>query len=99
MKKFTVFGVLSASTRTFETEANNPEEAAENFFESDEASSSLCHYCSKEVELGEVYQTLVYDEEGNEVYNDAEKKIFLHTVLKLLKSDKSKEEILLELEQ
>lgn len=97
MKKFIVYGNVSASTMSVEIEANSPEEALDKFFDTDEASPSVCHHCTREIEVGEVYEGYVLDEEGNQVYTDAQKREYLSHIIELLKSDKSKEEIIKEL--
>lgn len=74
MKRYSVYGVLNASTQTFETEADSPEEALDKFYDSNEACPSVCNYCSKEVELGEMSHAYVMDENHNEVLNDNEYK-------------------------
>jgi hypothetical protein len=64
MTKYTVVGIVSGSM-SIKVEANSPEEAAENA----ELAPCLCHQCSDEVELGDVYELAVY--EGNkEVWTD-----------------------------
>lgn len=95
--KYMVLGVLHATTNTHQCEASNPEEAIDSFFDSDKSCPSLCHQCSNEVEMnGEVEYAVVLDEDGNQVYSDKieVKKISVNEVIKLLNSDKSKEEIL-----
>ena len=50
--------------------ADTPEAAAEAAYSSKEACVGLCHQCSHEIELGDVSHVVIYDNEGNEVYND-----------------------------
>jgi hypothetical protein len=54
MAKYLVFGVACA-TVSDEVEAHSPEEAVENA----DLSTGLCHQCSYEVELGDVYEISV----------------------------------------
>ena len=64
MAKYLVFGLASA-TVSEEVEAASPEEAVENA----ELSPSICHQCSREVELGDVYEISVIHD-GKEVWTD-----------------------------
>ena len=61
MKKYSVIGIISASIYIGEYEAES-EEAAEEMAEKDENanwSPSICHQCSGEVEVGDVYKVIV----------------------------------------
>lgn len=63
--KYTVIGTMNASIYA-KVEAKTPEQAYEkaSFY------PSLCHQCSDEVELGDVYESVVLNEGGEEVYTD-----------------------------
>ncbi len=66
MNHYTLMHVLNAST--FEdVEASTPEEAAKK---AKNAYAFVCHHCAKDVEIGEVYRTVVLDAEGDEVWCD-----------------------------
>lgn len=58
MPKYRVYGVLSASVVVGEYEAETEEEAIEMANEDQDANwmPSLCHQCSREVALGDVYK-------------------------------------------
>lgn len=51
-------------------ESETPEEAAEIAANSEKASVRLCHHCARTINLGDHVRTIVYDEGGNEVYDD-----------------------------
>lgn len=59
MKKFRVFGIASASVEIGVYEAENADEAIALADEDRNANwhPSLCHHCSREVDLGDVYET------------------------------------------
>jgi hypothetical protein len=77
MAKYLVFGVACA-TVSDEVEAHSPEEAVENA----DLSTGLCHQCSYEVELGDVYEISVV-QDGREVWSDKQDE---HTDVKTLAS-------------
>ena len=64
MAKYLVFGLVGATVSN-EVEASSPEEAVENA----ELSPGLCHQCSHEVELGDVYEISVMQND-KEVWTD-----------------------------
>jgi len=98
MKKYYVVGTVDATTATFNCEAEDPMQAMDQFYDSDEASPSVCHHCSDEVEVTEVYQARVYDAETHEeVASDADEKVCITYVKGLLESEMTKEDILKEL--
>ena len=66
MSKYRVTMIQTAST-SVEVEADSVEDAREQALNTDEAMPILCHQCACEVELGDTYQTIVYDENDNEV--------------------------------
>ena len=55
MKTYRVYGLWTASKLIGEFEANSEEEAIAMAEDSDEAYASLCHQCSREIELGDIY--------------------------------------------
>lgn len=59
MKKFKVYGLMTASVLIGEYEAENADAAIElaDLDGSANWSPLLCHHCANEVELGEVYKT------------------------------------------
>lgn len=65
--KYLVFGVLDAQTKVAEIEAESPEEASEKFWDTDEASPSVCNYCSKELEIADCMGSIVLDAESSDV--------------------------------
>jgi len=60
MKKFMVYGVISASVVLGTYEAENADEAMALADKDNNANwhPSLCHQCSREVDLGDVYETI-----------------------------------------
>jgi hypothetical protein len=66
MAKFTVTLIHSCST-TVEVDADSVEEAREKAYDSDSSIVTLCYHCSSEVDIGDAYATIVYDEDNNEV--------------------------------
>ena len=72
MSKYQV-SIIIAASNGIEVEADSPEEAAEIAYRHDKAFPMLCHHCAREVEIGDTYNVIVYDESGmNELYNDGE---------------------------
>ena len=69
MSKYSVSLIFSADSGV-DIEADSPEEAAELAYNSNEASPSLCHQCARDVNLGDCIRTIVYDENGAEVFDD-----------------------------
>lgn len=65
MATFLVSALMHA-THVEEVEADTAEEAAEKA-----CSESVCHQCSRKVELGDHYATIVSDENGDTVYDDS----------------------------
>lgn len=63
--KYTVIGTLCASTYE-QIEAKTPEQA----YEKAALHASLCHQCSDAVDLGDVYESVVLNEAGEEVWTD-----------------------------
>ena len=61
MKKYIVYGVMTASVILGEYEAKNKEDAIKQAESNNSANwmPSLCHQCAREVELGDVYETQV----------------------------------------
>lgn len=61
MKKFNVWGIMTASVLVGTYEAESGEEAIEmaNEDRNGNWNPSLCHQCSNEIDLGEVYDTQV----------------------------------------
>ncbi len=61
MKKYRVYGIMTASVLIGEYEAESEEEALDMADEDREANwnPTLCHRCADEVELGDVYDTQV----------------------------------------
>lgn len=59
--------IIHGCTTSVEVEADSVEHARELAYESDESQPILCHQCSNDVELGDAHQTIVYDENHNEV--------------------------------
>lgn len=57
MATWRIIGILSASKYLGIVEADTKEEAIEKAEEElvDEMHASLCHYCSREIDLGETY--------------------------------------------
>lgn len=51
-------------------DAETPEGAAEIAMNDDAARPHLCNQCADDVELGDHIRTIVYDQDGNEVYDD-----------------------------
>lgn len=67
VKKYTVNLVYDASC-SIEIESKSIEDAIEAAY--DEISPSLCHYCARDLNIGDHLGTVVCDEDDNEVYND-----------------------------
>jgi len=63
MNKYNV-SISFGASNGIEVEADSPEQAAEMAYNHDSASPSLCHQCSKEVELGDAVSVTVFDETG-----------------------------------
>lgn len=65
MKKFSVYGSLSANVKLGIYEADTPEDAIRKAEEDKNANwnPTLCWQCAGEVELGDVYETYA-EEEG-----------------------------------
>lgn len=61
MTKYNVWGSVGADKLIGTYEADSPEEAEKMADKDPEAdwSTSLCHQCSHEVELGDIYKTYV----------------------------------------
>ena len=55
MKTYRVYGLWTASKFIGEFEANSEEEAIAMAEDSDESHASLCHYCSKNLDLSDLY--------------------------------------------
>jgi len=58
MKKFRVYGIITASTCIGEYDAETAEEAEKMAWE-DAGYPSICYQCSKEIDLGEIYELQV----------------------------------------
>ena len=59
--KYRVYGIMTASVLLGEYEADSPEEA-ERMSDADPNANlwpSLCHECSNEIDLGDIYETQV----------------------------------------
>ena len=56
MPKYHCYAIATASKYLGEFEAKNKQEAEDMAYESDECSMSLCHQCSSEAELGDIYR-------------------------------------------
>ena len=67
--RYTVMGLLYANTTSATAEADTPDDAIE--LASDDLWPSLCHQCSDEVELGDIYGFMVYDANDKVVHDDA----------------------------
>lgn len=63
MPKFTLIHSIGAGYSE-DVEAENAEEALNN----SDVYPSLCHQCSREIDLGDTYMSTVLDEDGEEVY-------------------------------
>ena len=55
MKTYRVYGLWTASKFIGEFEANSEEEAIAMAEDSDESYASLCHQCSKNLDLSDLY--------------------------------------------
>jgi hypothetical protein len=66
MPKYTVIGLVSASVSA-KVEANTPQDA----IEAAELCASICHQCADDLDVGDVYETLVVDTAGEEVYRNS----------------------------
>lgn len=55
-KKFAVYGVATASKFLGYFEAENEQQAKEMASESDEYYISLCHHCSRGLDIGDFYE-------------------------------------------
>ncbi len=66
MKKYTVMGIMSASVILGEYEAESKEQAEEMAEQDDSAdwTPTLCHHCSDEIELNDIYKVEVEEFEG-----------------------------------
>lgn len=69
-KKFCVSAAVYASTAT-RVVADSPEQALEKGMDA-LVMPSLCHQCSDKIELGDVYNFVVSDEDGNIVLDENE---------------------------
>ena len=78
MKTYHVLGVIDANV-SVTVEADSPEAAAELAWESGEMNPSVCHYCSRKLNVGELYITRVHDEHHNEVWTDERANLSLAT--------------------
>jgi hypothetical protein len=66
-EKYLVLGIIDASV-SVEVEADSPAEAAAAA--STELDASICHQCSRELNLGDIYATRVIDKDGDQVWTD-----------------------------
>lgn len=70
MKKYLAYAIATASRFIGEIEAENKEDAIIKAEEHENANSlvNLCHYCSKEVDVGDFYEVQVEEikDESNE---------------------------------
>lgn len=64
MAKFTVWLIYDAS-ESVEVEAENAAEALDKA--EAKCSARLCHQCSNHLDLGDIINSIVMDEDGNEV--------------------------------
>lgn len=64
LKKYHVYGVCLATTPSIEIEAETDEQAIDLADEQDIWPPSICHYCSKEIELGGDIEIAVANESG-----------------------------------
>lgn len=64
MAKFTVILRYDAC-ETVEIEAEDAEQARD--IAAGEGKASLCHYCARSLDLGDVFAEIVLDADGNEV--------------------------------
>lgn len=66
MKKWSVYAVVDAGFHVGYVEAETGEEAAGKAYEKDECCApTLCNYCSRDIELGDLMY-LICDSEGEE---------------------------------
>ena len=72
MKSLELFSVTLIFSADFgvDVQASSPEEAAEMAYASDEASVSLCNQCAGHVNVEDCVRVIVYDKDGNEVFDD-----------------------------
>ena len=68
MSKYSVTGIIDASVGC-DVEAETPLEAAEAAYDVLDA-PGLCHHCARDVDLGDLVSLIIFDEGGNEVFND-----------------------------
>jgi hypothetical protein len=80
MAKYTVMGMVDATVYE-DVEADSPEEAREQA----QLGSSICYQCSKEIEVGDIYDTKVLDESG-EVVIESDEEVRRERMMKALKS-------------
>ena len=69
MAKFMVMGLIDA-TVSIDVEADTPADAVEKACDTGQMNPSVCHQCSRELEVGESWCFRVYDEDGEQVYTD-----------------------------
>lgn len=67
MPKYTVIGIIGASCSDV-VEADSPDDAINKA----ELGVSLCHQCAHEVELGDPYEYVVLNEDGETVHDDSQ---------------------------
>lgn len=70
--KYTVMGLVDATVLE-DVEADTPEQAYELGIDSLHA--SVCHQCSDELQVGEIYAVRVLDADGEEVFTDEDERI------------------------
>lgn len=69
VQNYSVSLIFSAD-RGVAVKAASPEEAAEHAYNSDEAFAAVCHQCARRINVGDCIRVIVYDEAGNEVFDD-----------------------------
>jgi len=69
MNKYNVSLIFSADWGV-EVKAESPEDAANQAYNSDEASVSVCHQCAGNINIGDCIRVIVYDESGQEMLDD-----------------------------
>ena len=59
MPKYRTYGLFTASKSLGEVEADTPDKAREKAFETGDSYVQICHQCSREIDLGDMYDVEV----------------------------------------
>ena len=69
MNKYRVTLIFDA-TNSIEVNAASIDEALDKAYNSEKSRVTLCHQCAKEIDIADITRVIVYDDKGNEVFDD-----------------------------